>query len=478
MKKRYSEYVGYKYSKDDEWFNPQVEWDTELFIDPVLLKNIQIPELKGSYEKIVSYFSKVLENLEDNKIPIELKKNMVDFIEVKEANLGYSYDSNDGSGLTGETAIQLMKNLKEFIKSGLFGLEEFSTIAIFDNKVNVDRISDMVLNILKDDFIKYSLRIAKEKEFPIKKFRYRREFNFEYMSWNISNIEMPYIINDEGREIPVLLIPKEILVSKLNLGEENFLDWLYDNQSDFLKEKFDYNIKKDLYKIKDTIKDNIIRNKRADIIKKFTIESSNVSYDIEQDPEFINNIYDIANDIYTQNKESFKEINKKSEYIPVREVVEILLSDLEYLMEDKKGYTALFSTKNKFLTEPKISKIVHMIWDARIKDAGFNVDISPETNSGHGPVDFKISRGDDKVLVENKVSTNPKLLECIDENKQIHIYLKQEDCNLAYLLVFINKETDIEKINELNKKASEYIEKYTIKIKYIDCIEKKSASKA
>lgn len=477
MKKRYSEYIGYNYSDGDEWFNPQVEWDTALFIDPILLKNTKISEFKGSYEKIISYFSQVLEKIEDIKLPLRLKKNMVNFIEVKEANLGYSYDSNDGSGLTGETALKVMYNLKRFVELGLFDLEDFETIVIFDDRVNVDRISDMVLNILKNNFIQYSLRVAKENKFPIKNFRQRTEFNFNTMNWDYTSVEMPYIINDKNREIPVLLIPKDILVSRLNFEENNFLDWLYDNQSDFLKEKFDYNVKKDLYKIKDNIKDNIVRNNRKDILNKFINENVNVSYDVARDPELINKIYDIANDIYRENKKTFKKIDENPKEIPVSKVVEILISDLEHLIEDKKGYTALFSDKNKFLSEPKISKIVHMIWDARITDAGFNVDISPETNAGYGPVDFKISRGDDKVLVENKVSTNPKLLECIDENKQIHIYLKQEDCKMAYLLVFINKESDIEKINKLNEKASAYHKEYIIKIKYIDCIEKESASR-
>lgn len=478
MKRRYSEYIGYNYSNSDEWFNPQVEWDTALFIDPVLLKNTIIPEFKESYEKIIYYFSRVIERIEDPKLSISLKENMVNFVEVREANLGYSYDSNDGSGLTGTTALKVMNNLKRFTQLGLFGLKDFETIVIFDDKVSVDRISDMVLNILKNNFLNYSLRIAKENGFPIKKFRQRTEFNFDTMNWEWKNVDIPYIINDKGKEIPVLLIPNDILVSKLNLGEDNFLDWLYDNQSDFLKEKFDYNVKKDLYKIKEKIKDNILRNNRKEILDKFINEHSNVSYDITKDPELIDKIYDIAINIYEQNKKFLDKTDKKTKEISVKEVVEILISDLEHLIEDKKGYVSLFSSKNKFLSEPKISKIVHMIWEARIKDAGFNVDISPETNSGFGPVDFKISRGDDKVLVENKVSTNPNLLECIDENKQIHIYLKQENCKLAYLLVFINKESDIEKINKLNKKSSEYQKQYEIKIKYIDCAEKKSASKA
>ena len=73
-------------------------------------------------------------------------------------------------------------------------------------------------------------------------------------------------------------------------------------------------------------------------------------------------------------------------------------------------------------------------------------------------------------------SSNPKLLECIDENKQIHTYLKQEECKVAYLVVFINKESDVDKINTLIKKASEYTDKYNIYINDVDCIKRDSAS--
>ena len=49
-------------------------------------------------------------------------------------------------------------------------------------------------------------------------------------------------------------------------------------------------------------------------------------------------------------------------------------------MTDKKGYELLKNSNGRFIKEPLISKFVHIIFDARIKDAGFNVDISPETN--------------------------------------------------------------------------------------------------
>ena len=99
----------------------------------------------------------------------------------------------------------------------------------------------------------------------------------------------------------------------------------------------------------------------------------------------------------------------------VKMIAEILIQYLQMVVKDKKGYVFLMTNGNKFISEPKISKFVHILFESRIKDAGFDVDISPETNAGNGPVDFKISRGDDKILIENKISSNTKLLECIDE---------------------------------------------------------------
>jgi hypothetical protein len=63
-----------------------------------------------------------------------------------------------------------------------------------------------------------------------------------------------------------------------------------------------------------------------------------------------------------------------------------------------------------------------------------NLDISPESNSGRGPVDFKFSRGfNEKVLVEIKLSKNSKLLN--GYKKQIQEYSKAEKANYSFYLV-------------------------------------------
>lgn len=476
MKKRYSEYVGYSYNGTEEWFNPQVEWDTELFIDPMLLKYTRIKEFKNSFNKIVEFFSKAIVKMNSN-IPNKLKENMVCFDEVREANLGFSYDSNNGSGLTGKTAISVLKNIEKFTNKGIFGLEDFADISLFDKNVSSDRITDMVINIIKNDFINYSNRVASEYSFPTKEFRIKQEFNFNEMRWHIDMIKMPYIINDDGREIPVLLIPRGLLSSDIYCNDDNFTTWIYHNGLDYVKETFDYNLKSEIVDNKAKILADIIDNQRNDILKKFNSDAKDIKpYDVNEDKNFVYRLYEEAKRFYENTKQNFSNIPEDQSKLPVKDVVEILLKDLQIAITDKKGYILLKNKNKTFIAEPKISKLVHIIFDARIKDAGFNVDISPETNAGFGPVDFKISRGQDKVLIENKISSNPKLLTCIDEDKQIHTYLKSEDCHTAYLLVFINKESDVDKINELNRKASGYKDKYIINIRDVDCIERESAS--
>lgn len=470
MKRRYSEYVRYKYSNNDEWFDPQVGWDAPLFMEPQLLKNINIPELKHGYEKVIEYISNILKILDTN-IDYKLKRKMVDFEEVKEANLGFSYDSNEGSGLTGEVAIKVMIKMKKLLKQGLFDLDHFENIVIFDDNINSDRITDMILCILKQDFIKYSLKIAYKNNFPTDKFKIRTEFDFNKMKWKKEILEIPYIINDKMEKIPVILVPKSILVQEIYSEGENFIDWLYSNKREYLDENFEYRTKKNLYKLKWKIAEEIANSNRNYLLKEFS-EIEVKPYNLEVDEKHLNNIYELAKKLYKKNREYFNKIKVKDYDLELNEIVKILLDDLEKLIENRRGYNTLFSVENKFLSEPKISKLIHTILELRIKNGRFDVQISPETNSGFATVDLKISKGEEKIIIENKVSSNPKLLDCLNEGKQLHKYMELENCKEAYLIVFINKEDDVEKINELHRKADKYNKKYLIHVKYIKCMQK------
>ncbi len=48
-----------------------------------------------------------------------------------------------------------------------------------------------------------------------------------------------------------------------------------------------------------------------------------------------------------------------------------------------------------------------------------NLDISPESNTGRGPVDFKISREEDKTVIEIKLTSNNKKRRCLTPTYQL-----------------------------------------------------------
>jgi hypothetical protein len=63
-----------------------------------------------------------------------------------------------------------------------------------------------------------------------------------------------------------------------------------------------------------------------------------------------------------------------------------------------------------------------------------NIDLTPEADTGNGPVDFKMSIGfSGRVLVEIKLSTNSKILS--GYSKQLEVYKKAEEALIGYYVV-------------------------------------------
>ena len=104
------------------------------------------------------------------------------------------------------------------------------------------------------------------------------------------------------------------------------------------------------------------------------------------------------------------------------------------------------------------------------------LDMSCEPDEGRGPVDFKISRGRDKTLVEVKLSSNPQYLHGYEV--QIEEYGKAEDTNkLLYVLINLGHPGKVKKVQDLHDKR--YNDGFTTPgLIVIDSTAKEPASKA
>jgi hypothetical protein len=106
-----------------------------------------------------------------------------------------------------------------------------------------------------------------------------------------------------------------------------------------------------------------------------------------------------------------------------------------------------------------------------------DLDLTPEADSGNGPVDFKLSQGNDsKVVVEIKLSTNGSLVHGYE--KQLEIYKAADDTNLGVFLI-IDVGGIGKKYGVVQKIRSEFLKEnaHASDIWYVDGNQKASASK-
>ena len=136
---------------------------------------------------------------------------------------------------------------------------------------------------------------------------------------------------------------------------------------------------------------------------------------------------------------------------------------------------AMLITENGKLRDEKFSqRLFHVCALSYFRDGQF--DISPETDSGRGPVDFKLIGKNEKVLVELKKLSSPQRSHGIET--QLPEYAKSERItNIIYVVLddmpeCENKTKNIDKIYNIANNLP-----YRTKVVVIDCNPKKSASK-
>ena len=140
-------------------------------------------------------------------------------------------------------------------------------------------------------------------------------------------------------------------------------------------------------------------------------------------------------------------------------------------VEDNGGWRTIHNL-NTNKREKCVQSIIHLSAKQFIKDN--NLDFSCEPDDGHGPVDFKISRGQDKTVIELKLSSNPQYMHGYQE--QIRLYAKSEGTqNMIYIFVDVGnlgRRQKLENQIEEDKWSDETVPEVFI----IDATEQLSAS--
>ncbi|MFA6422211.1 MAG: hypothetical protein WCV92_02335 [Candidatus Buchananbacteria bacterium] len=443
-------------------FDAIVGVDSLFFIDPLLLSKSSVPELNNSLEEIRDYFRKIIVLIKSNNNQAYKKAiKKLTLREIKGVGIGYGNSSDDGSAIGPELAKNLACTAKELINMGIDDPAIFEVMGLFEENYGPDRLSDALICILQDRFFQFTERISKELniERKIKIEKYERVYNLP--KHPLENKPLIFIPSDILRKIPVAVSFSDISV--LAAFNED------------LRERFNnlispcFSGKKPN---KETIKNFFLSStERMETLVGSYIELNPDHYDFEKDPDGLYSWLEQARMIV---KNLSIKVTTPENYNELLNVVKKIINSFKSSIEVNGCWRLLYNNSGKPLDEKHARLFFYGI--ARIACESTNIDISPESNAGRGPVDFKLSAGKNKIIVEIKLSKG-KVKQGYE--KQTRIYQESEGADKSYYIV-IKITNSCLALTEILKLQKEEVKKNIAhpEIIVIDGLKKKPASKS
>ena len=435
-------------------FDVLLDEDSPFFINIKKLQNCTIPEFKDSYEHVNTRFREIglllSKSTPGSKLYTAAYKRF-NFPEVNGINLGFA-SGKHGAGFGEQLRKQIINDAFEIIQNGCNEPEIFHLVSLFEENVGPDRLSDMIARIIYSDIVQYSKRIYRElgitsETYPRLKFKDGLLIN-------------PY------KRYYLLLLPKCILHELPIARCWDDIDRVC-AENDAIRAEINEMISKEWSKMsaftrKRYLRENVFKNpeKAMRIItayKKYDSEE----YNIFSNPEYITE--------YLKGSYKWPQSKSSSSYEAAMEITEHFKKWVEF----HRGASVINGVSAK-PSEKLIQIMIHGV--AQMFCEKFNWDFSPETDSGRGPVDFKVSRGIDKTVIEVKLSSNQGCVHGLAV--QIEEYAKAEGTtNKIYLLVDLGKHQEM--LTRVKKKHKEMIDSglKPATLVIIDAVPKASASK-
>lgn len=402
-------------------FDARLDKDSHFFINIIRLKQSSIPEFVEAYQHINQFFSGIATLLDmadhptmDDKM-YRAARNKFHFHEVNGINLGFAA-SRYGAGWGEKTSDQCLQDAYQIVKKGSKQPEIFHLVSLFEENIAGDRLSDMIASIIEPEIKQYTLRIMQELGI-----NHQTHPNMLFLPDGL--IQNPY------KNAPILLLPEEIL-HKLPIAKgwddvdrvisennairreisaeigENWARWAASEKKRYLK--WHIFMKPD------------VCNRVIDGYKSQDLQA----LDLKADPNYLSELF-------------FKKIKKalsfKSETTPPTslEAARAVMGIFKDWVENNRGWADIQDAPSQ-KREKAVQRFIHL--GAKYYVEENNLDISCEANEGRGPVDIKFSRGQDKTLVEAKLSSNPQYLH--GYQSQIKEYgLSERTPNLIYVFV-------------------------------------------
>lgn len=430
----FSNAFGINRNGSEDWFDPKLHTDTDLFIDPFLMFEESSTPWNAIHDRLIDFFNTAMEHVarsDGNHHSVEWKRAaaMFSFPEPPEFCLGYGVRTIFGSGSSKGLGTAMLAAAERAIAAGVRNIDDFGELMLFGAGFGADRISDMVCNVVKDDFVRYTAGVAKRHRVPSDALLLRHyRFDFQRDRWNGQQVHLP--LNPcWAKRTGVLLTPKRFLSELPKMDDGAFWNWVYSNENEQLREDLGYEITRGLDK-KEIIE---LARRRVRLRSKYGVlyasafrESPPRPYDFRVDPGFkmkpIYGAQEIAKEAVLAAPETAEDFC---------EFVAGLTDHFKWSVEDRSIWKA-FWADGKALDEPRAQDLFHLAVLLTCKER--RIDLTPEANAGPGPVDFKFSAGwAQRALVELKFAKSRSFWDNLE--LQTPTYMKAEGQTCGFIVV-------------------------------------------
>jgi hypothetical protein len=413
-------------------FDPILNADTNLFIDPLLLQQSHYTAFSkdavACFEKFFGDMIVLLESSTDfGDISWRNADRRFTFKEPRETCLGYSDSTIHGNAIGPKLRARVMRTAKHIIQLGINNTKLFALLGLLEEGIGADRISDLTTHAIKSALIRFNVSILPKLKIRTTEFRIGNQ--------NVSLVSNPF----EAKEpTPVLLVPTDIL-RELPIAN----DWseigeaaqenseLRDRVNETIGEIWLIRTKKE----KDKAREAMLGSRKAfQAVLDAVDETKKLPYDPKADPEG----HYLWRRCISEFAKNFPLKIKPPQHRSLAElerIVDIIIKTFIDLIENKGQWFHLWQNG-----EPRHERAAQRLFFAiaEVYCKANNLDVSPETNSGGGPVDFKFSSGyDARVLVEVKMSRGRVVH---GYRTQLEIYKQAESTSRGkYLVVDVGR---------------------------------------
>ena len=470
---KFSEHFGIEVTSETEWFDPLLNLDTKLFVDPFLIYDQEFEEFVGSHDAITAFFNQQFESIAETKgnrssrVWKRTETNLL-FPEIEELCLGYTSEGTGGLGSGKEVARAIASAIWRAIDTGVHDLRHFEEVQLFQKGINRDRISDATALMLFDRFAKYTERQTQNIPRKNKTFK-RTRYCTEKKRWIAHTFQLP--INPFNNKA-VLLCPKIYLRPDPTINADSFWDYVRFNEpvillSEFCEDIVSHLNKEEIIRIATRYPD--ARDRYID----FQEDEGAAPYDYARDPKGLIEWYSKTRDWVGRENPKLGFSDEETFF----NFVQAMIETFRNYVQNQGGWRLLWNDNHS----PRSEEAAQWLFQGIILHScrQNNIDLSREANIGRGPVDYKASVGfAQRALIELKLARNTKFWNGLE--KQLPKYLEAEGIRCGVFVVIAFNDKDLEKTIDIEKRTKAISTKvgYDISSIVIDASrDKPSASK-